>query len=226
MAEQVTINLRGKEYPVKKLHGVTVIGLIQDLYFQGGVLDPSKIPSTAQALRRAIPDLPDYLISDESIHLQPDEFYAFVDSFRKIYFLDNLEDARKIGDYREEYRYAIAYATFLAYLELREKLRQEDKNSWDWKQTQDVRIGIDDAPDERIWYYFEKYYQEQMELAKVSNTDRFERLKQILAIGKEKFSANKKNTEVKAFSDSGNENAELRRKIAELEKAQQTAIAG
>lgn len=219
MPEQVTITIRNKEYPVTKLHGINVIGLIQELYFQDSVLDPAKIPNIASALRRTIPDIPATVISDDAIYLQPDEFYAFVDDFRAIYFKDNLEDCRKRSDYKGEYEYGRGYATYQAYLELRKKLRKEREESWDWKLTQDVRLGIDDAPDDRTWYFFEKYYTDQIAIAnKEGNTQRETRLLEILKQAKLSFEAYIK-TSAKPISSNDviDENAELRRRLAELE---------
>ncbi len=222
MVKQVTITLRGKEYPVKKLSGMTAIGLIQRLYLQDDILDPAKMPSTAQGLKALIPDIPDTLISEDTINLQTEEFYEFVDDFREIYFLDNLEVARKLKDYKQEFEYVQGYSTFQAYRELRQKLRKEREGDWGWKTTRDVRLGVDDAPDDRTWFYFEDYYKEQIAIAESeSKLDRVQELKSILSKAKISFEAYTRSKPTTSEDSSiESENELLRRELSELKNKQ------
>lgn len=224
MPKQVTVTLRGKEYPVKKLSGITALGLIREMFSTENILDPSKIPSTATGLKTLIPDIPDHLISQETINLQPEEFYEFVDDFRDIYFADNLEAVRKIGDYKQEYDYARGWATFKAYRELRVQLREEQRNDWGWDVTSDVRLGIDDAPDHRTWFYFEQYYKEQIQIAESeNNSTRVKELQGILSKAKINFDNYTKAKTVNTTVPNGlveSENEALRKELEELKAKQ------
>lgn len=155
------IQIRGHEYSVESLEGDFVLPTLS-AYFNGGSLDdPVQMEKTAKAIRKAIPTIPDSLVSENGIiRLYVEEVIDLIDFLRKSFFLDNLINTRRLGMFAEEKRFARGYATLLAQLENSKATKEEwEKNGSD---EEDYRKLFEPPSAEQVYAYHVAYYDRQI----------------------------------------------------------------
>jgi hypothetical protein len=155
------IEIRGHEYSVESLEGDFLLTTLS-AYFSGGSLDdPVQMEKTARAIRKAIPTIPDSLVSEDGvIRLYVDETISLIDFLRKSFFLDNLANTRRLGMFAEEKRFARGYATLLAQLENSKATKEEwEKNGSD---EEDYRKLFEPPSAEQVYAYHVAYYDRQI----------------------------------------------------------------
>jgi len=161
------IAIRGNEYSVESLEGDFLLSTLS-AYFSGESLDdPIQMAKTAKAIRQAIPNIPDNVISSDGIiRLYVEETIDLIDFLRKAYFLDNLANTRKLGMFAQEKRFARGYSILLAQLENSKATKEE------WLKTgeddEDYRKLFDPPSLDQAFPYLVAYYEKQIAEAKAN----------------------------------------------------------
>lgn len=182
-----TIEVYGKEYPVKELSGSFHMGAIVDLFSNkdNSLFDLQKQLKTGLAIRHSIPGLPETIIDETGqIKMLENDFFDLINQLRLLFCLDNLELAKQRQNYTSEMKYAKGMSIVKLDIET-SNINRKEQDEWEWDkleliQTEDIELSEEDK-DKRIFSYFLGYVESEIKRAEEhGNRDRYLQLKKIL----------------------------------------------